>query len=146
MEGGKKGMRLELSIEKTLITNTRKEKAKFLGVMINRRAGNHTSQNELGRKSRVAASTVVMTAPIPNLIDKLEKNRFIKLKNDKLIPQTVLDLTPLPMRDLILHYRSVLMGLMNYYSFVDNRPYLRKIYHLLRKRLIRTICHKNKLN
>jgi hypothetical protein len=35
-----KGLKLELSIEKTLITNARSDRAKFLGVLIKRIASN----------------------------------------------------------------------------------------------------------
>lgn len=139
-------LKLELSMEKTLITNTRKEKARFLGVLISRNTGFHTTNIKTGRKNRIAASSVVMNAPLPSLIDKLEKNKFIKTRVYKLIPQVVLDLTPLPLRDLILYYRSILKGIMNYYSFADNLTSLRRIYNLLLGSLIKTICHKERIN
>lgn len=139
-------LKLELSMEKTLITNTRKDKAKFLGVMIHRRKSHHITKINTGRKSRIAASSIIMNAPLQTLMDKLGKNKFIKIKKDKLSPQAVLDLTPLPVKDLILHYRSILSGVMNYYSFVDNRTSLRRIYLLLKESLAKTICFKEKIN
>jgi len=140
------GLKLELSLEKTLITNTRTDKAKFLGVMIHRRKGYHITKINTRRKSRIAASTVIMNAPLRILIDKLMKNKFIKVKNDKLTPLIIPDLTPLPVKDLILHYRSILTGIMNYYSFVDNRSSLYRIYKLIKGSLTKTICYKEKLS
>jgi len=62
--------------------------------MINRRPGNHSSKNKIGRRVRSAASSIVMNAPMQILIDKLEKNKFIKNIDDKLVPRPVLNLTP----------------------------------------------------
>lgn len=133
-------------MEKTLITNTRKSKAKFLGTMIYRHAAHASTYNKLRRKIRIAASTIVMSAPILTLTEKLVKNKFVKKIKNKLIPQPIRDLTPLPLKDLILHFRSILRGTINYYSFADNRPYLIGIYNLLRLSLIRTLRQKLHLN
>lgn len=139
-------LKLDLSMEKTLITNTRKSKAKFLGVIIDRISIDRSTHNKHRQKIRVASSSVAMTAPIQALTDKLIKNKFVKKLGNRLAPQVVRDLTPLPLKDLILHFRSVLNGITNYYSFADNRPNLIKIYNLLRLSLTLTVRSKARLN
>lgn len=87
-----------------------------------------------------------MDAPIQNLIDKLENKAFLKKKAEKLVPQVILEFTPLPIKELILRFRSILLGILNYYSFADNRHDLRQIHYLLKECLIRTIQHKEQTN
>jgi hypothetical protein len=43
---------------------------------------------------------------------------------------------------LILRYRTILWGYLNYYSFVDNRYALRRIFYILKGSLQKTICRK----
>jgi len=49
------------------------------------------------------------------------------------------------MRDIILRYKMILLGTLNYYSFVNNRPKLILIYWILRKSLAKTLAAKLKL-
>lgn len=126
-------LKLELSLEKTLITNTRKDKAKFLGVIINRRAGpNYSTYDRMGRKVRLQKANIVLSAPIQILLDKLKNNKFVQFIGQKMVPKAISYLTILPIKDIILRFRSILSGILNYYSFVDNRPYLRIIYEMLK--------------
>lgn len=76
-----------------------------------------------------------MEAPIKNLIEKLKNNNIIQYIGNKVIPKAIQHLTVLPIKDIILRYRSILSGILNYYSFVDNRPYLKKIYEILKMSL-----------
>lgn len=51
-----KNMKLELSFEKTKITNTKRDRAKFLGTNITRVASDHNIKmriNNLGRRVRI---------------------------------------------------------------------------------------------
>ena len=86
-----------------------------------------------------------MEAPIQTLITKLEKNGFIKIIGDRIKAQVQNTLTLLPIRDLIIRYRSILSGILNYYSFVDNRPKLKTIYKILKESLRKTIEFKEKI-
>jgi len=49
---------------------------------------------------------------------------------------------PLPVKDLILRYRTILSGFTNFYSFADNIGSLLYIYYLLHQSLRKTICRK----
>jgi len=49
---------------------------------------------------------------------------------------------PVPVKDLILHFRTILNGFINFYSFAHNIKALFKIYNILSKSLKRTLCRK----
>lgn len=74
-------MKLSLSQEKTLITNARRQRAKFLGTYIKRIASS-TGQNKviktkLGDRRRTPTGGLWMTAPIPEIVEKLRGKGFL---------------------------------------------------------------------
>jgi hypothetical protein len=80
------GLKLELSMEKTLITNARSERAKFLGIYIKRIASNkgptkcYTVKKE---RRRIPTGNVWMTAPILEMIKRLEDKKFLKTVGER---------------------------------------------------------------
>lgn len=86
-----------------------------------------------------------MTAPILEIADRLESKGFLKKKGNRWIPQSMGSLTMMPTKDIILRYRTIMAGFLNYYSFVDNRLRLNKIEWILRESLRKTICRKYKM-
>lgn len=143
---------LELSVEKTLITNTRSSRAKFLGVYIKRLTSNKgtsmykSSKKDNSPKRRIPTGNLWMTAPILDIVKKLETKGFIKTGNSRWNPKSITTFTLLPVRDIILIFRSIFNGFANYYSFVDNKPRLNKIYWILKESLRKTISRKYKIN
>lgn len=128
---------LTLSTEKTLITNTRSDRAKFLGVYIKRIAsatGSLIAPN--------AASNLWMTVPIELLLKRLKERGFWKTGTKGYHPLGITTFIPLPIKEMIIRYRSILSGFLNYYSFSDNRYTLRRIYYILKRSLQKTICRK----
>ena len=61
------------------------------------------------------------------------------------IPTGIGKFTAFPLKDLILRFRTILSGLLNYYSFADNIYSLRYIYFLLLSSLQRTIQRKENI-
>jgi hypothetical protein len=51
----------------------------------------------------------------------------------------------LPMYDILIRYKGVLNGILNYYSFVDNKSRLSIIYWILLSSLAKTIAMKMRL-
>jgi len=145
-------LNLELNLDKTLITNAKTEKARFLGVNINRNIANtrqklHSSDSNSSYKGQKHRSTragqVLMYAPIMDIVKRLEDNGIIQTEKDKQwISQSIPHLISLPVKDIILRYRTILNGYVNYYSFADNKKQLRKIHWLLKESLIKTLCRK----
>lgn len=154
------GLKLELSEEKTLITNTRESRAQFLGVGIkkvsNNRGATLVKKKTVGEKIlkyRIPTCQIWMSTPLQKILEKLKNKNIIKLakirnreNRYKPIPQSLSSLIPLPMRDIILRYRAILNGFLNYYSFADDRPRLHLIHWILKESLIKTLGRKLKLN
>lgn len=142
-------LNLELSAEKTLITNTRRERAKFLGTLIKRMSSNKTTEFNTRRKKEInkrsAAGNLWMTAPILEMVKKLEDKEFLIRKHNKWYPKSIGKFTTLPIPDIIMRYNSIANGIGNYYSFVDNRRQLSKISWILKESLRKTIMRKQQI-
>ena len=140
-------IKLELSEEKTLITNIQKQTARFLGTLI----GTDYKEKSRARlvvsgvKRRLGGINITMKAPISSLCQRLTSKGFIEIRDNKFFAKPVLSLSPLPTKDLILRYRSILNGYTQYYLFADNIKKLRYIYLMLRNSLEKTIRYKEKL-
>lgn len=149
-----KELKLELSEEKTLITNAAKGKAYFLGTEIQRissvKGEIKRFLNVRGHSKRIPTTALILNTPISRLIAKLQEKGLVEwnsstLTEDNLSPKPLLKWMNLPIRDIILRYRMILNGLFNYYSFVNNKPRLILIYWILRKSLAKTLAAKLKL-
>jgi len=138
-------LKLTLSQEKTLITNARSSRAKFLSVYLKRIASNSGPQKNYksgGISKRIPAGGIWMTAAIPEIVQRLVDKEFLEWKNLKWKPKSVTKFLPLRPRDIVLRYKSILTGLLNYYSFVDNKPRLAKLHWILKESLRKTLCRK----
>ena len=130
-------LKLTLSEEKTLITNTRRDKVKFLGTYIRRMTPIH------GRLSHPSsAGHVRMTAPMDILTKRLREKGFWRPGPSGPRAKWIPNFVNWPIKDMILRFRTILSGLLNYYSFADNIGSLSYIYFLLHGSLRSTICRK----
>lgn len=150
----KEVLKLELSLEKTHITNASKKKAYFLGTEIQRTSSVKGEikrfTNSKGHSQRVPTTSTILTAPINEIVKKFTSKGVVKWNSkemvaDNLEPLPILKWVNLPIRDIILRYRMILNGLLNYYSFVKNKPNLIIIYWILRVSLAKTLATKLKL-
>jgi hypothetical protein len=81
-----KDLKLDLSIEKTLITNARAERAKFLGVYIKRMApsiGGPLVKKVNGKSKRIPTGNTWMTAPLDCITKRLVENKFLKVEKNR---------------------------------------------------------------
>jgi len=140
-------LKLELSEEKTLITNIKKKTAKFLGVLIGTSYIEDSRRRIVvsGYNRRIGGMNITMNTPIKSLLQRLETKGFVGRFENRLTARPIQSLTPLPTINLILRYRSILQGYIQYYSFADNIRKLKYIYVFLRNSLEKTICLKEKL-
>lgn len=141
-------LNLELSTEKTLITNARSDRAKFLGTFIKRLASSVGTSfiRRNNRSRRAPTGNIWMSAPILELVKKLEERGFFIRKGHKWLPKTITKFTLIPVSDIIIRYNSIVTGICNYYSFADNRRRLNKIIWILKESLKKTLMRKLKLN
>jgi group II intron reverse transcriptase/maturase len=140
-------LKLELSVEKTLITHAATEEANFLGtrLMIKRsptgRERIHVVRREGERpcKKRVTGFYPIMYAPINKLIGKLHSKGFCDKEG---WPTSKVGWTGLDADQIITLFNSNLWGLLNYYRFVNNFGAMSRIQYILRFSLAKTMAHK----
>lgn len=75
-------MKLTLSEDKTLITNARAERAFFLGTQIKRMTSNIGEMKVMNNK-KLASGNLLMTAPIPKLVNKMIERKFLAIRNNR---------------------------------------------------------------
>jgi group II intron reverse transcriptase/maturase len=145
----KKELKLTLSSEKTLITHFSKQYISFLGTLIK---GTWEREKRLAilkrkgvtRKEKVTSRTV-LKAPIKVLFEKATLNGFFKKRNNQFVPTYVGRCVNLDHEDILRYYNSVIRGILNYYSFVNNHKSLGSIVHGLKFSCARTLALKYKL-
>jgi group II intron reverse transcriptase/maturase len=140
-------LKLELSEEKTHITHAREEQAQFLGTQLFIGRGGIqrvvTISNGLSKpfKRRSTGSEIVMEAPVPKLLQKLEKKGFCTAKG---IPTTKKAWIYLDPDQIVLLYNGINRGLQNYYRFADNFRRFTRIQYILQYSLAKTLAAKYK--
>lgn len=142
-------LKLTLSDEKSLITHFSKTHITFLGAHIK---GNWEKEKriKLVRKSGVSRKVRItgrpsVNAPIKDLFLKATVNGFFKKKAGEFVPTKVGWLINLDHADILRYYNSVIRGILNYYSFANNRKSLGSLVHGLKLSCARTLALKYKL-
>lgn len=83
-----------------------------------------------------------MTAPLALITKRLRDKGFWKMGGNGPVPKAIPKFLAAPVKDLIIRYRSILYGFLNFYSFARNIRSLIFLYYLLRGSLKNTICRK----
>jgi hypothetical protein len=141
----KKNLDIELNLEKTKVTNINKEAILFLGYLIKAASKKYyeskTHKRE-GIPQRAAYGTIKLYTPITNVIDKLRAKLFVHKTCDQGIyfgPWVNLS-----DYEIVIRYRSTLMGLINYYVLSDEKKAARTIKYLLTYSALHTLAAKYK--
>ena len=137
-----KVLKIKLSTEKTLITNLTAGKGHFLGVNIRRHNRKYTKSLikwVKGKRVRGHNNRVILDAPINALVNKLHE-RGMTWKDG--YPKAKTQWIHLQPYDIIQRFNEILVGILNYYSFVDNRTMLYRIIFILKYSLVYTLCRK----
>merc|ERR1711991_643672 len=94
-------------------------------------------------KSKVGVMRVKFRADVRKMILKLKEGSFIEKNNT---PKPKFQWYSLMPEEIVKNYNSVLRGILNYYSFVDNYSSLAwSVDHLLKQSLLRLLAAKLKL-
>jgi group II intron reverse transcriptase/maturase len=144
----KEELKLQVSATKTLITNTKRDRAKFLGTLIRtgRSSEKPYKRHKHGRKVRVTPR-VSLHAPMKKLFDKLKTQGFVKQNNAYgwVTPTALRRIVNMDHADIVGYYNTVVRGILNYYSFADNRKSLGRVVRALQMSCARTLALKYKL-
>ena len=142
-----KKLHLELSDEKTLITNA-KSPAKFLGYEITVRHNEVPSKGKNGRLCRNRNGTVVLKIP-PDVI----KKKLLGYGAMKLVPHNGTEIWKPCSRDylitqenaeIVLRYNMEIRGLYNYYSLALNCGILNNFRFVMQYSMFKTLANKHK--
>ena len=140
-------LKLTLSEEKTRITHAREEQAQFLGTLLGIGRGgvqrvvtiSHAWSKPFKRRS--TGSEIVMEAPLPKLIKKLQSKGFCTAAGK---PTTKTAWMDLDADQMVALYNGIMRGIQNYYRFTDNFRQLSRIQYILHDSLARTLAAKYK--
>ncbi len=116
-------LHLELSDEKTLITNAQ-NKARFLGYEISVRKSNALKRNKKGILSRVFNGSVVLTVSSETVRKKLDELGALKLKDIKGVTtwrsRSRQKLISMKAEDILAKFNGEIRGFYNYFSIANN--------------------------
>jgi group II intron reverse transcriptase/maturase len=142
-------LKLTLSQEKILLTQFDKDFIYFLGALI-KGTWEREKKVRLIRKSGVnqkvrVRSRVVLFAPIKKIFEKAMNRGFFFKRSNEFVPTNVGRLIHYDHADIVRYYNSVIRGVLNYYSFANNRKFLGSFVHGLKWSCVRTLALKYKL-
>jgi group II intron reverse transcriptase/maturase len=138
-------LKLELSDEKTLITNAQSP-AKFLGHDIFVRKSNDTKRIKNQRLSRVYNNRVALTVTSEVMKKKLQQYGVVGFEQQhgktvwtskarrKIINNSILD--------IVTQYNAEIRGFYNYYSIADNSYSIYNFYHIMEYSMYKTLSGK----
>lgn len=139
---------LTLNDDKTKITNSEDESARFLGYRIHKSKidKNLIKRNASGTITK-GPSRVILGAPIDDIIKKLLIEGYVKNSSEqKYLPTRNGKFVNLQLESIIDHYKAVEVGILNYYFLASNYGRLSaRIHHLLKYSCALTIASKKKL-
>lgn len=104
---------------------------------------------KLGYKSRVLKKvrfigSPVLKAPVHNLFFKAAKSGFLKKRYGKFTPTKVGRLINLDHLDVLIYYQSLIINILNFYSFANNKKSLNRFVYGLKFSCARTLALKYK--
>lgn len=145
-------LKLEMSLDKTHLTHFTQKPIKFLGVSILNRmlaSNKPVIQKKIGAYKQRTRTTIRLSlqAPIRELLDRMVEKGFMKWneKGDYCHATSLRRVVNLDHATILQYYQMVINGILNYYSFVDNRANLWWIIHGLKYSCALTLALKYKL-
>lgn len=134
-------LNLQLNPEKSSILRAFKE-TKFLGTLISMWKPSTKMCFGVKESGKRIGNFCKMNAPVQSLVKKLASNGFCDGSGK---PLAKLAWVNEDVHILILRFNSILTGIFNYYSFVDNFATLGRIQFILQHSLAKTLCNKLKI-
>jgi hypothetical protein len=129
-------LKLELSEEKTLITQASTQAARFLGYEI----VNQQNDSKHARKRRSANGRIGLRVPS----DVVEKKSALYLRNGKPIhrPERLQDSD----YSIVMQYQQEYRGIVQYYLLAQNVAHLYRLHWAMKGSLLKTLANKHKIS
>ncbi|RXF70552.1 reverse transcriptase domain-containing protein [Arcticibacter tournemirensis] len=139
-------LKLELSEEKTLITNAKKP-AKFLGYDIFVRQSNDTKRDKFGRPVRCFGDKIVLYVTAEVMRKKLTDYKAVtmEVQNGKEVwkPIPRYYMVNLDELEIIQQYNSEIRGFYNYYSIANNASLVQSFSYIMEYSMYKSYAAKN---
>lgn len=144
-----KHLLLMLDLKKPQIFHFNKRGIFFLGTFIKgnqekEKVVRSVKKNNKTIKMRTTSRTR-FTAPLVQILEKAKKNGFYKCKQGKFLPTACRRLVNMDHSDILSFYNQKIHGILDYYSFVDNKKSLGSIVHGFKHSCALTLALKYKL-
>ncbi|KAA6339708.1 Group II intron-encoded protein LtrA [termite gut metagenome] len=140
-------LKLKLSDEKTLITNSR-ERAKFLGYEVRVRRSNQTKRNKFGIPRRSFNGRVNLFVPHEAMKKKIEEYGAMRINTQrgKEVWMSAKRPTLCNLDDvgILSRYNSEIRGFYNYYSLANNCSIIHSFYNIMEYSMYKTLATKHK--
>lgn len=142
--------KLELSNEKTKITNLKKEHASFLGFTLKKTPSKVQTRIKKDGTKFKARTTLGLKIGIDHerVMKRLEEIQVIKDRNEKkLKPRHVGIYCSLKDWEIVTKFNQILRGLFNYYYYsLTGKSDLHKYYYLYRYSCLKTLAHRLRIS
>lgn len=138
-------LRLQLSEEKTLITNGQ-DKAKFLGFEVTIRNSEQTKRDAKGNLRRAFDHKTVVLLPLEAMRNKLFEYRAMRIVKEK--GKDKWESTSRPFLrsnddlEILNRYNSEIRGIYNYYCIANNVCILNNFYYIMKESMFKTLSSK----
>lgn len=137
-----------LSPTKTMITNLRVGNVNFLGYEIflpkNRPIREYKGKGV--RTIRRGQPELRFDIPVANVTKRLAEKGYLKKLKNEIRPISRASYAVLEDQVIVSHYRSLWLGIFNYYSGCTNRGRLQYIHYLLHMSCAMTLGHRHRLS
>ena len=141
----KNELKIELSPDKTKITNLLRDKGLFLGfyfMVYKPKESKFTIIQKKGvtRRTKISHNRMWLLVPMDRILNKLNNEGFLKeyKLGSKIVPQAKSNWIFLDHHGILSRYNSLSRGLLNYYSIATNRH----VFHHIINFILRHSCAK----
>ena len=141
-----KQLHLELSPDKTKVTNIRLEVFLYLGyymkIATNRKINKSTTPTGKITYRRTTGHLLKLMVPVQRLINRLREKG---MSNSEGSPTSMVAWTVHEDWHIVSSYNAIIRGLTNYYSMIDYPNAMRRVHYLLRMSCAKTLSHRHKM-
>jgi len=152
-----KSIHLEANEGKSSVCHSSDSNILYLGMYIRYFHYNKTVKEEVSTAGDVdkkvnklkaqAVNTAHFRVPVDRILKRLVDRSVAKTRADGTIRATAcIKFSMMEDRDIVTRFNSIIRGILNYYSCVNHRSDLWKIFAILRKSCALTLAHKHKEN
>jgi group II intron reverse transcriptase/maturase len=143
-------LKLELSPEKTLISNSRDGRSQFLsfgisvGASVRRRKVKPSGQRAAVRRTTGWQPRV--EAPVKQVVAKLQASGYCHtVRGKEFFPCSRKSFVALEDHEIVMRFNSIWRGIYNFYRICDNAQKLSWIMYLLQYSCLMTLSHKHRM-